>query len=384
MKVAVHQPSLVEALGHASRAINASAASANHMYANIKISASDKRLTLTATDGVVTVTSSIVAPACTVEEKGEAVVPANLFIKLAASLPQGATTLQMEKKGKLKMLASGSLAMELTCADSSQYPIPNNDGEFVTIQMPAPVIYEMMRKCVYAVSKDEIGSPVLKNILLRFKNDEVIVAATNGRILSEVKSRQDFREASLGKVDLLIPAVASNIIYDNSMFGGDGVVIIKIPKDSKKRNCAIFQKGEVVLRTTLFAGIFPTYEKVIPEPAVNPVVVMRDGLLSSVKRASILSQSGEGGYVTLSFEKNSVRIISQESEAGMIDDRINAKYEGEEMSIPLAARYLIPILKAMDDDEIKINVYSANKPLMITGGIPFTALLMPIRRSQEA
>ena len=72
-------------------------------------------------------------------------------------------------------------------------------------------------------------------------------------------------------------------------------------------------------------------------------------------------------------------VTSAASDIGEAKDEVNIKYAGEKLEILFNPNYVMDCLKAIDDDEVIINLNDGHSPAVIKCSIPFLYVLMPLR-----
>ena len=79
---------------------------------------------------------------------------------------------------------------------------------------------------------------------------------------------------------------------------------------------------------------------------------------------SVLSREDDTNPVKMTVGSNSIDLESK-SEYGDGKDTLSASIEGDPLAINFNARFLLDILKAIDDEEIMIELMSSTRPLVI-------------------
>ena len=87
----------------------------------------------------------------------------------------------------------------------------------------------------------------------------------------------------------------------------------------------------------------------------------------------------EAHSTKLVFEGGKLTVASAASEIGEAKDEVPIKYAGEKIEIMFNPNYVMDPLKAIDDDEVTINLNNGHSPAVIKCSIPFLYVLMPLR-----
>ena len=86
-------------------------------------------------------------------------------------------------------------------------------------------------------------------------------------------------------------------------------------------------------------------------------------------------------YVLCPVRMQSLTVTSAASDIGEAKDIVPIKYAGEKIEIMFNPTYVMDPLKAIDDDEVSININDGHSPAVIKCSIPFLYVLMPLRIS---
>src|SRR3989338_8359755 len=153
---------------------------------------------------------------------------------------------------------------------------------------------------------------------------------------------------------------------------------VKVEFDNDKQQ-VIFLADDIEMSSSLIAGEFPPYTKVIPTEKKITVVIDKEALLEAVKRASLfardsanvvkLAVTGEGGAVT-----------AQSDQMGGSQTTIEAEVEGDEVTIAFNARYLLDYLGVVREDKITLETEGELKPAVFRiEKSDFLHVIMPVR-----
>jgi DNA polymerase-3 subunit beta len=89
----------------------------------------------------------------------------------------------------------------------------------------------------------------------------------------------------------------------------------------------------------------------------------------------------EAHSTKLIFSNGKLTVTSAASDIGEASDEVIIKYAGETIEIMFNPTYVMDPLKAIDDDEVTININNGHSPAVIKCSIPFLYVLMPLRIS---
>ena len=234
--------------------------------------------------------------------------------------------------------------------------------------LPQATLREMLRKTSYAVSQDETRK-TLKGVLMSFKEGKLTMVATDGRRLALVEHEIEFPAAA--EKDIILP---SKVVAElQRSLSGDGEVKITIEKTQ-----VAFNLGETQIYSKLLDEIYPNYRQVIPQGCKEKISVDRKLLLDAIDRASVMMME-ESSSTRLTFDSNQLLVSSVAADIGEAKDIVPIKYSGERIEIVFNPSYVKDPLKAIDDDEVTIELNNGSSPAVIRCSVPFLYVMMPLR-----
>ena len=107
---------------------------------------------------------------------------------------------------------------------------------------------------------------------------------------------------------------------------------------------------------------------------------MREEFLQALRRAEIMT-SEKSNSVKLTFSKNNLTITANTPEVGEGRESIAINYKGKDLAIAFNPGYLMDSLKALENDEIFLELTDELSPGVIKINGPFLYVIMPMRMS---
>jgi DNA polymerase III subunit beta len=141
-----------------------------------------------------------------------------------------------------------------------------------------------------------------------------------------------------------------------------------------------FRRDDVVLSVKLVDEQFPPYNKVIPSGQTRKVGVSRALLIEALRRISLVA-SDKSGAVRFGLESGVLRITSENPDVGEGAEELDVDFAGEPIEIGFNARYVLDVLGALSEDEVRLELGGQLDPGVIRPGGPtdFVGVIMPMR-----
>ena len=331
---------------------------------NAMLEASDGKLSLVTTDIDISIKSTV---ACEVVEAGATTLPVKLLFSTISSCAEGVVELETDFQERAR-ISAGSAAFKLSGMNVADFPaLPSTEDAFA-YTLPQATLREMLRKTSYAVSQDETRK-TLKGVLMSFKEGKLTMVATDGRRLALVEHEIEFPAAA--ERDIILPSKVVSELQRS--LSGDGEVRITIEKTQ-----VAFNLGETQIYSKLLDEIYPNYRQVIPQNCSKKIEVDRKLLLDAIDRASVMMME-ESSSTRLTFDSNQLLVSAVAADIGEAKDIVPIKYNGEKIEIVFNPSYVKDPLKAIDEDEVTIELNNGSSPAVIRCSVPFLYVMMPLR-----
>lgn len=331
---------------------------------NVRLEALGKELTLTTTDLDISIRTTV---ECEVEEQGVSTLPVKLLFNSISKAAEGIVEVDIDTKERASIVA-GSAKFKLAGLPESEFPRLPEDEDTYAYTIPQATLKEMLRKVSYAASQDDTRR-TLKGVLMSFKDEKLTMVATDGRRLALVENEIEFPKDA--ERDIILPSKTVQELMRS--LNGEEETSVKVQKSQIS-----FKVGSVMIYSKLIDDQYPNYKQVIPSETIEKIAVDRQLLLDALDRASVMTMD-EAHSTKLIFSEGKLTVTSAASDIGEAKDEVPIKYAGETIEIIFNPSYVMDPLKAIDDDEVTINLNNGHSPAVIKCSVPFLYVLMPLR-----
>lgn len=330
---------------------------------NVLIETKPNNLQLTTTDIDLSISCTVEAQ---VENTGTTTLPMRHFLNIVHNMPDGNLSIEINDKHQTTIV-NDAIRFKILGMPSDDFPKFSITDTKQTLKLSQAELREMLKKVSYAAATEE-GRYILNGVLISFKQDKLIVVATDGKRLALVETETDVPKGQ--ETDLIIPQRTVNLLIRTLKDEGD----VKLSVSSRHIQATF---DGITLYSKLIEGTYPNYRQVIPSHCDYHIAVDRENLIEVLHRASLIITERTTA-VTLKFIKNKL-IITASTEIGEAEETITVKYDGKEMSITFNPVFLIEPLRNLTSDEVYLEITDDVSPGVIKADIPFIYVLMPIR-----
>ena len=343
---------------------------------NLQLDAKATHVEITASDGQVGLRSLVRR----VEILGQGQVVVNSRQLVSILRESQSTTVELHHQGGGEQ---SQLAIRLADGD---YQVPAVVGEafpsvsffptdVVPFHVPGKRLAEMLRKSTFAMDKERT-SPTLSGLSLTVGNGELIIAATDGKVLAEtVETGENLRLAAEGEMmAVVVPAPAVGHLQRILGTGTNDKVEFAFAGRLLFLRLAVAEGLQVELTARLVDGTFPSYRPALANATGQIGLTFHTGqLASAVRRVALMTQTASRSII-LHIDRDTAILSNMNSLQGSARIPIPCQYQGQVTRYGLNADYLQNILKVYEGEHIGIEI--SRGLIMREPGV--TYLVMPI------
>lgn len=360
MKVTCNKKDLLAAINAAFKAVPSKASIP--IMECFKLEATDEKLEITATDGMMTIISIAEA-----KGEGTACLGAKLLLDAIRTLPD--TDIELSTDEASCKVDYGTGMFSLPCYPTEDFPTITVDMSKAMNVAVSEKIKTGLSFTLPAVAKDPMR-PALNGVFFNPTDNGFDLVATDAHGLA-LKTIACDRVPTEG---FIIPTSAATFIRDNVSV--DDTVMF-CADDTK----AEFWFGHIILIVTKIVGTFPKYQSIIPANNQNILTAPREDLLASIRRVATCANRASQ---TVKLELQTIGDTSIEAQdvgfgCAAREDMEFVSYNGESMNIGFKHELLCDLLAAMSADEVTVSFGNNRQAALITcSDETCKSLIMPV------
>jgi len=364
MRIIIPQPQLLKSLQIVERAVNDR--SAIPVLGNVLLEVHDNELILTATDLDVGVRYRL--PLVEQADRGAITLPARRLSTIVRELPEEPLTIEARKNHTIA-LTCGASQFRIPGLPPEDFPTFPPIERTTTLAVSQSTLKALIAKTIFAMSLEETRF-VLNGALLRTHNHILTLVATDGRRLA-VASAKTLAEPSQ-QISVVVPAKTirelGRLLQEDQE--AETPVTIAMLKDNQlafqfsAEGGSAIGGGDVTVMTRLIEGQFPQYEGVVPAPSKAVLTCSRQPLFGAIRRVSLMT-TATSQAVVFELAKDRLVISKESAEFGSAREELAVTYAGEPMTIAFNPEFWLDALKALEAEEIPIEVTAPDKPAVV-------------------
>ncbi|WP_291650854.1 DNA polymerase III subunit beta [Clostridium sp.] len=315
----------------------------------IYINAKSEGLTLIGSDMDVSIETKVDAD---ILEEGMIVIDARIFGEIIRKLPNSDIKIETLENDIMQITCEKSV-FNLVYMNGEDYPALPSINENLSVEVHQNILKNMIKGTSFAIAQDETR-PILQGILFEVKNKNLNLVALDGYRLAV---RSEFLDND-NEIEVVIPGKTLNEV---SKILEDVSDIVKI---TFTNNHILFNLNNTKVISRLLDGKFVNYSSLLPQEHKILVDVNKQQLQSCIERASLMAKDSNSNLIKLEVQEENM-IITSNSQLGKVREELSINLQGEPIQIAFNSRYLLDVLKNVDDDEVKLEMTSSVSPCVI-------------------
>lgn len=336
--------------------------------AGILIQAQDNKLRFVATNLEMSIECHVPAQ---VNRPGEVLLEGKVISQIVRKLAGDEVSYTL-RDNKTVRIQSGRSTFTVNTMDADEFPVLPEIEESMVCQIPQSDFHRMIRHTIFAAAADD-SRPFLTGVLIEVDNDSVTCVATDSSRLSCFKV--NIEESAGSQMTGIVPV--SSLTELMRILDADEESALEFAVTSSQ---AVFSLPGMRMISRVIEGQFPDYRRVFPDEIPSKFTISRQEFLGAVERVSLIAQRN-APIVRMKLEEGTLSLASAEAEVGEAFEELAVTQEGNDHETAYQARYLLDVLRAMDDDEVEMGLGDGLKQGSIRSvkGDEFAYIVMPVR-----
>ena len=326
------------------------------ILSNVLLQLKDKKLSIIATDLDIIFYDEI--NEVKILKEGSTTTSASILYDILRKISSN-SDLSFDLKSENKLsLKSENADFNLKCLPTDNFPTFVDEFEGEEMLLNNGRFLKLLNKTRISISNDDTRH-YLNGIFLHLteahgRNFLTGVATDSHRLSSsslEVESLSNFNS-------LILPR--KTVFQMCSLLTENSEKLLMQTSDNKIK----FTLGNTKLISKVIDGKFPDYKKVVPTDNKKTLVVSSKDFINSIERVASVSLDRKEG-VKLRINKDNIQLSVNSANSGDGNEKIEAKFNSEELSISFNSKYLIDIASEVEDTNLKMNFKDSISPVLI-------------------
>ncbi|MBU2600122.1 DNA polymerase III subunit beta [bacterium] len=301
-------------------------------------------------------------------KEGEVVISSKKLFDIVKESPTN--EILISKDEKEVVISCEKTTYKLNYVSEEEFPRFPEINKEKSFSIPSFILKEMIKKVIFASSLDTFRY-VLNSIYLSISGSNIEMVATDGYRLATINKKLDNKKFDFNSLDLAV-IIPNKTLQELSKITNDDEEKIDF---FIEENQISFKGDDFVLNSKLIEGNYPNYKELIPHENKNKFHINRRVFLNTCKRVSIISNN----QLFFTLSSDSLAISSYTPEIGSCNEEVKVKYQGDDLKISFNAKYLIDVLKNIEEEEICFSFEDEKRAGLISYDESYKYVILPMR-----
>lgn len=336
---------------------------------NVKIDATEERVTLMATD--METGLRIDVDGVEVQTPGKALLHVARVGQILRESSDETLTIEIDDS---TIVIKGLLSeFKLPSSNADEFPTVVGFEEEKYHELPARLFREMVRRTAFATDPDS-SRFALGGVLLELNGEEILAVGTDGRRLARMKGTGKAVGGHQTSGNSTIIPTRSLTLMERAIDDKEDVVQI-----AARGNDVLLRTNRCTIFSRLVEGRYPNWRQVIPTRDDSVAIEMTVGPFFNVIRQAAIVADQETRGLDLEFGGGNLLLTASTADLGQSRIQLPIDYDGEVIKMKLDYRFIGDFLKVLDSDtKFTLDVASSTQPALMTTDDGYAYVVMPM------
>ena len=363
MKIICTKSDLVHAVSIVSKAVSNN--TTLPILKCILIEASTGNIKLTANDMELGIETTIDRQ---IHQPGKIAIEAKLFSEIVRKLPDNDITIETDDQYKATITCEKA-CFQIMGQEGEEFPSLPEIEKNQSITLSQFSLKEVIRQTIFSISDNE-NTKLMTGELFEVKDDQLSVVSLDGHRISirhiELKDHYDpFKVVVPGKTLQEIVKIISGEMDEN----------VSIYVTSKH---ILFEFDNTRVVSRLLEGEYYKISQMLSSDYETKITINKKEFLNCIDRASLLIRESDKKPIIIDIADHSLK-LNINSFFGSMEEEILIQKEGRDLLIGFNPKFLMDVLRVIDDEEINIYLVNPKAPCYIKDDAgTYNYLILPV------
>ncbi|MDO5154325.1 MAG: DNA polymerase III subunit beta [Eubacteriales bacterium] len=363
MKISCSKQALINGISIVSKAVSSKSTMTNLQCILIESSLSEIRLIANDIElGIETIIEG------TIKEAGKIALDAKLLSDIIRKLPDSEVFIETNANSQANIRCERSnFNIPGTSGDDFSYlPEIEKNRSFVISQFS---LKEVIRQTIFSIS-DQENTKIMTGELFEINGDTLKVVSLDGHRISirKIPLKENYENMKVivpGKTLIEISKIITGGVDDEvRIYTTDKHILFE------------FENTKVVSR--LLEGEFYKIDQMLSNDYETKITINKKEFLDCIDRASLFIKESEKKPIILNINSSNI-YLKIDSSLGSMNEEIEIKKEGKDITIGFNPKFLMDALRVIDDEEVNIYMVNPKSPCFIRNeDNSYIYLILPI------
>ena len=374
MKISFKKQDLVNALNISSKAV--AQRTTMPILECILIEANEDGVSFTANDMELGINTKISSEKCNVIEGGRTAVEAKLFFDIIRKISSddGSDIIFTKKDSIIEINCDNSL-FKIQERDADQFPVLELISDDKYISVSQFTLKEVIKDTIFSISQNDSNKMMTGELFEISKNKLRIISLDGHRVsIRNLTLEEEYKERKV-----IVPGKTLTEI--SKIIGNDPDLDVEIyfTKDH-----ILFDLDETIAVSRLIDGDYFNIEGMIPKDHEIMMEISKKDFQECIDRATLLLKEKTNKPIIMDIGEADME-LKVETAVGSMSERLEITKEGKKMLIGFNPKYLLDMLKVIDEEKVSLYMTKPNAPCIVRDEEKtYLYLVLPVNISKAA
>ena len=289
-----------------------------------------------------------------IDIEGQVALNAKIFSEIVRKLPDDRVTIEVDQQF-VTYIYCGPAKFKISGLLGDDFPkIPNyNKNDYINISQLS--LKDIIRQTIFSIG-DESRNRVMTGEHFEISDNVLTMTSLDGHRIS---IRKTTLKENYAEKDIVIPG---KTLSDISKLLSDDIeseVTIYFSE-----NNIIFEFENTIVLSRLVEGKYLNVKQMINNDYDTCIRINKKMLYECFDRASLLVRESEKKPIIIGIYDGKIN-LNMNTSIGSLDEEIEVEKEGKDLLIGFNPKFLMDVIKVIDDEEITIYLTNAKAPCFI-------------------
>ena len=301
-------------------------------------------------------------------EEGCVAISAKVFSDIIRKLPSEQVEINVDEAYQLN-IKCGKAKFNISAKPTDEFPYLPQIVKDKYVEISQFTLKDIIRQTVFSISDNE-NAKVMTGELFEVKDDQLSVVSLDGHRISirhiELKDHYDpFKVVVPGKTLQEIVKIISGEMDEN----------VSIYVTSKH---ILFEFDNTRVVSRLLEGEYYKISQMLSSDYETKITINKKEFLNCIDRASLLIRESDKKPIIIDIADHSLK-LNINSFFGSMEEEILIQKEGRDLLIGFNPKFLMDVLRVIDDEEINIYLVNPKAPCYIKDDAgTYNYLILPV------
>ena len=289
----------------------------------------------------------------TIEERGLICLDAKLFSEIIRKMPEADITIETGSNYQTTITCENSV-FNIVGKDGTEFsPLPSVDKDNPVVMNQQ--LRELIRQTLFSISPND-ANKIMTGENLQIHENELRMTALDGH---RIAIRQLNLDSSYEDYEAIIPG--KTLSESSKIVSGEIEDEVRV---YFTKNQILFEMDGTLVVSRLIDGKYFRIDQMLSNDYETKIKVKKTALMSAVDRAMLFTSESDKGTLVLTIGGDSMN-LSIRSSAGSMSDDVAVESEGKELRIGFNPKFILDVLRVIDDEEIYVYFLNSKAPCFI-------------------